>query len=220
MLFLFACIKLTPYRIDDDRIGIVSSTLIPLPEAEGYVISSERKESTETLGRTKKEYQEFYEGLRDRIGEEIPEIRLPEPRPEYLYKIQTGIGGVHFGWAFHGRPRNSFYVELHFERPNAEENKHLLREVAKVQDEVEKVTGEKVIIQENWGPKWSRMYLAKNEGRMTEDLKTWAVKKMTLFYKVLEPKLNTIKSRRLEGSVCLSFIKHRNLQSHLLCTLV
>jgi hypothetical protein len=165
-----------------------------------YIVSSEKKESIETLSRTRKEYQEFYEELRDRIARETPGVSLPQPRPEHLYKISTGIGGVHFEWSFHGRPRNSFYVELHFERGDADQNKHLLGEVATLRDEIEKETGEKVVLQEDWGPKWSRMYMAKNEGKMTEELKTWAVEKMVLLHKITEPKLDRIKAAGESGS--------------------
>jgi hypothetical protein len=38
-----SCIKLMPYKLDDEKIGIVSSKIIPLLEAEDYIIKSERK---------------------------------------------------------------------------------------------------------------------------------------------------------------------------------
>jgi hypothetical protein len=189
-----SCVRLVPYEIDHERIGIVSSILIPLPEAEDYIISSEKKESTEAFSRTRQEYLEFYTEIRDMMKKEIPEIRLPEPQPLNYYQIPVGIGGVHFEFAFHGRPRNSFGVELHFERRNADENKTMLRNIAEFQSEIEKQTGEPVVTQENWGNTWSRLYLVTNEGAMTEELKRWAVEKMVLFYRVLEPKLARLRT--------------------------
>ena len=188
-----SCVKLVPYEIDHEKIGIVSSILIPLPEAEDYIISSEKKESTEAYSRTKQEYLEFYREIRDMMKKELPEIRLPEPQPQHYYQIPTGVSGVHFELAFHGRPRNSFGVELNFERRNADENKTLLREIAKSRSEIEKQTGETVVIQESWASTWSRLYLARNEGTMTEELKRWGVEKMVLLYKMLEPKLRELK---------------------------
>lgn len=68
-----------------------------------------------------------------------------------------------------------------------------MREVAKYKDELEAKTGEKVIIQENWGRNWARLYIEKPEGRMTDELKKWALEKMEIFYKVLQPKLEKLK---------------------------
>ncbi len=188
-----SCVKLVPYKIDDERIGLVSSTIIPLPEAEEYIIKSERKESIEkTLTRTQEEYLEFYKKLVHAIKEKIP-ISLPEPRPKSYYQIPTGISGVHFEWIFHGRPRSSFGVELHFEKRNKDTNKSLLSEIEKSKNDIEKETGEKVTIQEDWGKTWARLYIEKNEGKMTDELKKWAIDKMVIFYRLLQPKLKKLK---------------------------
>jgi len=188
-----SCIKLTPHKIDDDRIGLVSSTLIPLPEAEEYIIKSERKESVEkVLTRTQEEYLKFYQELVHAIKEKIP-ISLHEPKAWSIYQIPTGLSGVHFEWAFHGRPRSSFGVELHFEKGSKDNNKSLLREMEKSKNDIEKETGEKVIIQEDWGKNWARLYLEKNEGKMTDELRKWAIEKMAILYKLLQPKLEKLK---------------------------
>jgi len=187
-----SCIKLSPYRIDENRIGLVSSILIPLPEAEDYIIKSERKENIEhELTRRQEEHIEFYKELIDRIKEKIP-LSLPSPEPKNYYKIPAGIGSAHFEWAFHGRPRSSFGVELHFEG-GKNRNKFLIRETSKFKDEIEKETGEKVIIEEDWGKTWARLYIEKNEGKMTEELKKWAVEKMVIFYNILHPRLDKLK---------------------------
>jgi len=188
-----SCIKLTPYKIDGDRIGLVSSTLIPLPEAEEYIIKSERKESIEKpLTRTQEEYLRFYRELVNTTKEKIP-ISLPEPKPKGYYQIPTGIGQVHFEWGFHGRPRSSFGVELHFEKGNKDTNRNLLKEMEKSKNEIETKIGEKVIFQEDWGKTWARLYIEKNEGKMTNELKEWAVEKMAILYHLLQPKLDKLK---------------------------
>jgi len=188
-----SCIKLTPYKIDENRIGLVSSTIIPLPEAEEYIIKTERKKSIEKpLTRTQEEYVKFYRELINNIKGKIP-ISLPAPKPMGYYQIPTGISAVHFEWGFHGRPRSSFGVELHFEKGNKETTRNLLKEMEKAKNEIEKATGEKVIFQEDWGRTWARLYLEKNEGKMTDELKKWAVEKMTILYKLLQPKLDKLK---------------------------
>ncbi len=188
-----SCIKLMPYKIDDERIGLVSSTIIPLPEAEEYIIKSEMKESIEkNLTRTQEEYLNFYRELVNGIKEKIP-ISLHEPKPISYYQIPTAINGVHFEWLFHGRPRNGFGVELHFEKGNKYANRKLIKKMKKSKNEIEKETGEKVIIQEDWGKTWARLYIKKNEGQMTDELKKWAIEKMEILYKLLQPKLEKLK---------------------------
>jgi len=55
-----SCVKFTLYHIDKDRVGLVSSILIPIPEAEEYIIKSERKSDPgRTLTRTQEEYRTF-----------------------------------------------------------------------------------------------------------------------------------------------------------------
>ena len=187
-----SCIKLMPYKIDDEKIGLVSSTIIPLPEAEEYIIKSERKESIEkTLTRTQEEYLKFYQELTRAMQDIIP--NLHEPYPQSWYSIPTGTSCVHFEWCFHGRPRSSFGVELHFEKGNKDANRNLLKEMEKSKNEIEKETGEKVIIQEDWGKTWARLYIEKGEGKMTEELKKWAIEKMKILYKLLQPKLDKLK---------------------------
>jgi hypothetical protein len=188
-----SCIRLVPYKIGGGRIGVVSSTIIPLPEAEEYIVKSERKANREEgLSRTQEEYLNFYRELVNGIRERIP-VSLREPTPRSYYQIPTGISGVHFEWLFGGRPRSRLGVELHFEKGDMKVNRCLIEELEKSKDEIEKETGEKVFIQKNWCRNWARLYIEKNEGKMTEELKRWAIDKMVIFYKLLQPKLDKLK---------------------------
>lgn len=187
-----SCVKLTLYKIDDDKIGLVSSIIIPLPEAEEYIIKSERKESIEkAMTRTQEEYLNFFKALKQGMEDIIP--NLHEPYPRRYYSIPTGISNVHFEWVFWGRPRSSFCVELHFEKRDKEANRNLLKEVKKLKNEIEREAGEKVLIQEDWGKFGSRLYIEKKEGRITEELKKWAIEKMRIFYKLIQPKLEKLR---------------------------
>lgn len=187
-----SCVRLTPFEIDDDRLGFVSSILIPLPEAGDFLIESERKESIKrTLTRTRREYLEFYRELVNSMKDSLP-IYLPEPNPQSYYQIPTGISGVHFEWGFHGRPRSSFGVELHFEKGNKQANRALLKEIEKSKKEIEKETGEKVVFQEDWGRSWARLYMERIEGKMTDELKEWAIEKMLILHRLLQPVLDTL----------------------------
>ena len=59
-------------------------------------------------------------------------------------------------------------------------------------DNIEKKTDEKLIVQEDWGKYWSRIYIEKNEGKMTDELKEWAIEKMVLFIEFLNPKIEEL----------------------------
>jgi len=48
-------------------------------------------------------------------------------------------------------------------------------------------TGEQVYFKESWGRKWSKLYLEKPEGQITEDHKSWAIGKMKVLYELLNP---------------------------------
>jgi len=56
-----SCIKLSPYQMDENTIIFSSNILIPLPEAEDFIIKSEQKDKKEhTLTLTQQGYLNFY----------------------------------------------------------------------------------------------------------------------------------------------------------------
>jgi len=172
------CVKLSPYQLEDGNIALDSSTLIPLPEAEEFIIRTEKKENVE-YGKsvTQNEYYKFYEDLLGRIKPSLQGKYLP-PAARSYQQIPTSISRVHFEWAFHGRPRNYFGVELHFEKANKAANIELLERILPLCARLEVELGQKPVIQKEWGKKWSRIYIHQPEGRMTEELKQWAADKM------------------------------------------
>lgn len=187
------CVKITPYEMDKDTIAFESNILIPLPEAKNFIIQAEKKEDTEhNLTLSQEAYVKFYQDLITRLKPRIP-LQYPIPIPRACYQIPTGISGFHFEWGFHGRPRSSFGIELHFEKGNKEYNKKVINSLEAFKAEIEKRTGEKVIFQKEWGQTWARLYIEKDEGNMTEELKKWAVEKMEILYKILQPELNRLK---------------------------
>jgi hypothetical protein len=187
------CVKITPYEMDKDRIAFESNILIPLPEAKDFIMQAEKKEDVEhNLTLTQQEYVRFYQDLTNRLSAKIPR-QYPKSLPQSWYMISTGIGGVHFEWAFHGRPRDSFEVGLHFEKNNKEFNSETLASLEGLKAEIEKKSGEKVIFQKDWNRFWSRLYIEKQEGSMTEELKQWAVEKTEILYKILQPELDKLK---------------------------
>lgn len=188
------CIKLTPYQIHPDKIVIEVNTIIPLPEAEDYIIQTEQKEIQEgKISVARQEYISVFNDLVNKLSDRIS-IPLKEAIPKSCYQIQTGISGLHFEWAFHGRPRSSFGVELNAEGGNGKTNKMIIEKLASFKEIIENKTSEKVVIQVDWGRKWSRLYMEYPHGEITEELKNWAVEKMEVLVKTLQPEIDKIKS--------------------------
>lgn len=187
------CVKLTPYEIINNKIIIEVNTIIPLPEAEEFIIKSELKENQEgNISVTKQEYIDIYSELSAILSKRISKP-LKMPKPKSYYQIDAGIGGVHYEWGFHGRPRSSFGVELHFERDDSNSNKDLINKLKPIIPLIEKATSEAVIFQEQWGQKWSRLYIEYPKGNIDETLKNWAVDKMELFINTIQPEIDKLK---------------------------
>lgn len=180
-----SCVKLTPYEISKGEIALESNIMIPLPEARDFIIEIEKKEN-KTLTVSQVEYIEFFEDLIKRLSSIIPRV-YTSPQPKSYYFIPTGFGSIHYEWGFHGRPRSGFGVELHFERSNRDSNLEALSKLRSEFPRLEKELNETIIIQEEWGSNWSRIYIEKEEGHFSDELKEWAVEKMSIFIKILQP---------------------------------
>lgn len=188
-----SCVKLDLYQLSDDAVAVNSSVLIPLPEAEEYLVKAERKEMAEhTQSVTKTEYVQFYARCVEALRKKLPGDYAP-PTPRAHYQIPTGIGSVHFEWGFHGRPRSSFGVELHFEKGNKETNLTILAACVTAKSALEAALGEKVVIQKDWGKVWARILVEKQEGKFTDQLRDWAVEKMYAMITVLQPEIDKLK---------------------------
>ena len=187
------CVKWDPYELSDGQMAINSSVLIPLPEAKDFVIQAERKEIVEhSKSLTQTEYVQFYSQCIDSLKSKLPR-EYAAPTPKSYYQISTGLSGVHFEWGFHGRPRSSLGVELHFEKVTRESNLKLFSACAELKGRLEKELDESLILQPDWGKIWARLLIEKQQGKINEELKDWAVEKMHRLIQLLQPELDKIK---------------------------
>jgi hypothetical protein len=188
------CVKLSPYTLTESGIGIESSILIPLPDVEDVLVKRKGKPPGETARTvTQIEYINFFRDLVNLLSEKLPgKYAQPDGRAYYL--IPTEVSGTHFEWAFHGRPRSSFGVELHFESSNRDRNRSMVDRLSKFAGQVEATLHEKPTFQREWGNHWARLYVEKPEGRMTEELKLWAAEKMRELIELLQPELDKIRT--------------------------
>lgn len=179
-----SCVRLSPYDMGGGRIALESVVLIPPPEAKDFMVQIERKDASYTV--TQEEYIGFFTELIRRLRPQLNRD-LPQPQPRSYYQIPTGVGSVHFEWGFHGRPRSSLGVELHFEKGNRDENLKLLSRLEGSISLLEAELGESVVVQKDWGKVWSRIYLTRTQGELTEELKEWAVSRMLALIRWAQP---------------------------------
>jgi hypothetical protein len=189
------CVKLCPYALTEGGIGVESSVLIPLPVPEELEMQRKSKVSGRTGATvTQIETMNFFKDAINLLRQKLPG-EYPEPDGRSFYKIPTGMSGVHFEWAFHGRPRSSFGVELHFENGNRDTNRYMIDQLLKLEGQIEAKLQAKPIFQREWGSKrksWSRRYIEKPEGKISEELKRWAAEKMFDLIGLLQPELDAI----------------------------
>lgn len=170
-----------------DKQPLLVSDLIacPKPGAAAHASASGAGAGTECT--------DLWRYLADQTRRLIP-LRSSAPAPRHFHQIQTGIPGIHYEWSFHGRPRSSFAVELHFERGDKASNRAAFDKLALLQPvpTLSEATNEAIQVQADWGIRYSRLYAEYANGDVTDDLKAWAVKTMVAFYQVLQPKLEEI----------------------------
>jgi hypothetical protein len=187
-----SCVKFKPYIFNADTVVFESSIIIPLPEAKDFQIETENRSNNANLNRAQEEYLAFYTKIMENIKDKI---KLPLQRhtgKKPYYQIKTNIGGIHFEWGFHGRPRSSFGVEIHFEKGAKIDNEKYYDEIIKLKDELEKSTGETLISEKNWGSRWSRIYIEKKQGNIDDGLIKWGIENMIKFVEIINKKLEEL----------------------------
>ena len=149
----------------------------------------------ETLRKTQlqSEYIDFFGKCIDSLNKQLPK-NYPPPSPLCYYRINTGLGNIHYEWGFHGQPRSSFGVEIHMEKGNREQNIAIYDVCIRKKNQLEDALSEKLIFQKDWGKFWSRIYIEKQEGKMNNELKDWAVEKMKIMIDILQPELDKLRA--------------------------
>ena len=187
-----SCVKWVPYELENGRIAVSSTVLIPLPEAKDFLMQAGKKEIAEhTVSPASLEYVQFFSECVELLNSTLPNEYAPA-KPRSYYQIPTGMGSIHFEWQFLGRPRSGLGVALHFEKGDKALNQKLLASCSKLKDKLQSALNEEVIIQESWGKNWARLYVENKMGEMTDELKEWAVAKMIIMIQILQPELDKL----------------------------
>lgn len=189
-----SCIKITPYIINEDNIGISSEIIIPTPETEDYLVEVQRKDNSEkVLTQRQQEYLDFYSDIRNLLSKEI-NLNLPSAKPKFLYQISTNYPALHYEFAFHGRPRDSFEVGLHIEYSNKDKSLDFFNKLKEYNPENEIEFDGELIYDSDFFSNACRIYLEykSNDGieKVTDDILHWGIENMVKLIKYYQPKLD------------------------------
>jgi len=186
------CVKLTPYELGINSIALESSIIIPLPEAEDYIIKSEQKEYSEgSITVTQQEYLNFYKDISSRFYKAY-KVPTKEPKGISYLQIPTPFGSTHYEWCFHGRPRNSFGVEIHFEKSDREKNVQLMKMLLPYLKDFREKEHIQLEYVEDPQKKSCRIFVIKNQGAITDNLKFWSIDTMGKVYGFFQPILEKL----------------------------
>jgi hypothetical protein len=139
---------------------------------------------------TQIEYQRFYSELLDSLKSKIPTTTRRKALPQSYLGLPIGYSGIHLEWAFHGKPRGSFEVGLHFERTNKDENIKLLNLFKDQESQLKNELGEDITFDSNFGKCWTRIYTLRQGGDISDELKKWAIETMVKYYETMKPILD------------------------------
>ncbi len=184
-----SCIKLSTYKLGDN-IVIKPEIIIPLPEAKDFLVRVEKKKrTTAEMTEKQKQYVQFWTKMLEEFKKRMPGVTDRGPARDSWLTLPAGYTYVHFEWFFRKRPPSGFFVALHFEHPQREENEKLIEFFEKRKDELQKkFSGDELIFEKNWGTKWAQIYLVKEDGSMNnKETISWGVEKMIKFYEIFKP---------------------------------
>jgi len=184
------CVEITPYRGPrDDRLILVPRIIIPLPEAENYVVGIENKEASQggfslLEQRNRERNEQILKYFRQLMPEKAPQRAWAKP---YM-QIPTGHGGIHFVWRHHGgREKRFLDVALHCETSSREQNHKICNFLRNKKKQICAAVGETPKFQLNWGEKWSSVYYRESSKEWTDALVRRSAERMHKFIMVVRP---------------------------------
>lgn len=92
-----SAVRLRPYRLDE-RLLVDCTVLIPLPEAQDYLVRRERKES-KAQGKGAK-YRPWFQSLIDELREVHDFTNARIGQPQNGYSFASGHSGITYGVVF------------------------------------------------------------------------------------------------------------------------
>jgi hypothetical protein len=104
------CVKLEPYKIGD-KIAIKPAIIIPLPEAEDYMVQVEEKKlNLNKFTPRQMEYKKFWNKIIKEYVNIDPNFRVKNPYPQSWLWYGASKAGLNYSWTF---SEGQFTIELY-----------------------------------------------------------------------------------------------------------
>jgi hypothetical protein len=183
------CVEITPYRLGDGRLVLVPRVLIPLPEAEQYIVKTEQKAAMQSPSAAQAEYRDRNASILKFFRPLMPERAPSEPWSGSHMKVRTRYSGIHFEWGQGGQANaKTLDVAIHFETPSTKQNRSLCDFLRRHKRTLAQQFDEEVVFDREWR-KWSAVFIRKPCLPWTDDIAKWAAKKMEKLITAVEPLL-------------------------------
>lgn len=150
-----SCVELTPYRMPSSpQIILVPRIIIPIPEAEGYLINVAQKEASEMQNeKQRSEYRKLWNAVSEEFNKLESRFQSNGKSSARNMQVRIGDSRIHYEW-IHRKRDSKIDVGLHFESTDRDENQRFLELIQARQDEI-KQGMDKEFRAEPWGKNWA-----------------------------------------------------------------
>lgn len=131
------CVKLTPFEIDKDNLGIVSQTIIPLPELAEYQIRKEKREVKKRDPGSNPRYQKrnkFWISLLEKSRHKTD--LFSDNKGTTQTNLNASIPGSDFKYGYNVK-KHQARVAIYIDTPDKEENERKFRKLESKKDHIE-----------------------------------------------------------------------------------
>ncbi|MUV89075.1 DUF4268 domain-containing protein [Halapricum sp. CBA1109] len=180
------CVEFDYYEKDDAEMFV--PTIIGADETQEI---KEREESPK-----QKMYRRFFGEVLERFKEELPGVTNRSAGSDSWITIPVGHSDAEFVWHFRGDPGDkSLQVVMNFQFDDSDRNRELLEKMVSAIDDLSLQVPEEIHSEEYGSSGYTRLFIERDVGRIDdalgdEELKTWAVDRMSEMHEGLTPVLD------------------------------
>lgn len=139
------CIKVTPYKLED-QILIDTEQIIPIKDAEDYLIKIANKKQEELISKEKNQTRhtvriKFWKQLLQKTNDKSDLFKNISPSKDNWIGCGSGYSGIPYNFVVTG---NNARIELWINRGTHDENKELFDKIATYKEQIETSFGDKL----------------------------------------------------------------------------
>jgi hypothetical protein len=193
-----SCVEITPYKYSEGTLVLVPRVIIPLPEAEDYIVRAEIKKAEEAdLSELQRLYGERNNAILAHFRTLFPERAPLKPARERVMQIPTGYGRIHFEWWWHRAKEAGkvLDVAVHFETSSGKRNQELCDFLKSHSETIRAAVGVVPSFEPNWTRKWASVYIRRSCEPWSDEVTKWAAETMDRLIRCVQPLLDEFHRR-------------------------